>query len=219
MAVKGETIFVTGIGTGIGKTLVSAVIAEALQADYWKPIQSGLEGPTDTETVRSLLSNTKTRCWEEAFSLQTPASPHLSARIDNVHISLDELVACFQRQRDPERTVVVEGAGGLLVPVNEKDFFTDLIPLLEAKVIVVSNQYLGNINHSLLTAEALIRRKLPLLGWIFNGTYHVNEEDIVRWSGLEKIARIEQEEAVDARVVKQYAARVAPRLREVLQGK
>jgi dethiobiotin synthetase len=217
--VKGEIIFVTGIGTSIGKTLVSAVVTEALGADYWKPVQSGLEGPTDTETVRSLVKNPHVRFLKEAFSLQTPASPHLSSRIDNVHITLEDIVAEFNRQRDPEKTTVVEGAGGLMVPLNEKDFFTDLIPLLGARVIVVSNQYLGNINHSLLTAEVLKQRRLPVMGWIFNGTYHVNEEDIVRWSGLHKLGRIEHEDKVDAGVVRRYAEAIRPRLLQHLQRK
>lgn len=213
---EGEIIFVTGIGTGIGKTVVSAVLTEALQADYWKPIQSGLEELTDTAVVRSLVSNRQTRFWEEAFRLQTPASPHLSARIDNVHIGLEDIMASFNRQRNPARHVVIEGAGGLMVPLNEKDFYPDLIPLLGAKLIVVSNQYLGNINHSLLTAEVLRYKALPVLGWIFNGTYHVNEEDIVRWSGLEKIGRIEQEDLMDAATVSRYAEKLKPRLERLL---
>lgn len=217
--VKGEIIFVTGIGTSIGKTLVSAIVTEALGADYWKPVQSGLDGATDTEIVRSLVRNPHSRVWKEAFSLQTPASPHLSSRIDNVHISLDDIVADFNRQHDGEKHVVVEGAGGLMVPLNDKDFFTDLIPLIGARVIVVSNQYLGNINHSLLTAEVLKSRKLPVVGWIFNGTYHVNEEDIVRWSGLHKIARIEQEEVIDPGVVRRYAEAIRPKLMQYLQRK
>lgn len=216
---KGEIIFVTGIGTSIGKTLVSAIVTEALGADYWKPVQSGMDGATDTEIVRSLVKNPHSRFWKESFCLQTPASPHLSSRIDNVHISLEDIVEDFNEQRDPAKTVVVEGAGGLMVPLNEKDFFTDLIPRLRARVIVVSNQYLGNINHSLLTAEVLKHRKLPVLGWIFNGTYHVNEEDIVRWSGLHKIARIEQEEVIDAGVVRKYAEAIRPRLIQYLQRK
>lgn len=206
----------TGIGTGIGKTVISAILTEALEADYWKPIQSGLDEVTDTDTVRSLVSNKKTRFMEEAFRLQTPASPHLSARIDNVHIGLEDIVNSFERQRDPSRPVVIEGAGGLMVPLNEKDFYPDLIPLLKAKVVVVSAQYLGNINHSLLTAEVLRSRKLPVLGWLFNGTYHVNEEDIVRWSRFSKIDRIEQEESVDTGMISRYACRIRPRLLELL---
>lgn len=212
-----EIIFVTGIGTGIGKTVVSAILTEALEADYWKPVQSGLDEKTDTEIVRSLVSNKKTKFWQEAFKLQTPASPHLSARIDNVHIDLKDIVHSLEQQyRD--RTVIIEGAGGLMVPLNEKDFYPDLIPLLHAKVVVVSNQYLGNINHSLLTAEVLKLKKLPVTGWIFNGTYHVNEEDIVRWSGFNKIGRVEQEDKINSNVIKQYATKIKPRLLELLKG-
>jgi dethiobiotin synthetase len=213
---KGEIIFVTGIGTGIGKTVISAILTEALEADYWKPIQSGLEETSDTDTVRSLVSNGKTRFLEEAFRLQTPASPHLSARIDNVHIDLEDITASFEKQRDPSRPVVIEGAGGLMVPLNENDFYPDLIPRLDARVVVVSAQYLGNINHSLLTAEVLRHRGLPVIGWLFNGTYHVNEEDIVRWSGFTKIDRIEQEESVDTSMVSRYAAKIRSRLLELL---
>lgn len=211
-----EIIFVTGIGTNIGKTIVSAVLTEALQADYWKPIQSGLDGTTDTEIVQGLVSNAQTRFWKEAFVLQTPASPHLSARIDNVQITLEALMESFQTQHDPSRPVVIEGAGGLMVPINARDFFYDLIPLLKARVVAVSSQYLGNINHSLLTAEALKARKLPVIGWIFNGTYHVNEEDIVTWSGLEKIGRVEHEDQVDPEVIRQYAAKIGPALKHML---
>ncbi len=214
---KEEIIFVTGIGTGIGKTVVSAILTEALEADYWKPIQSGLDEKTDTDIVRSLVSNKKTAFWKEAFKLQTPASPHLSARIDNIHIDLKDIVhSCEQQYRN--RTVIIEGAGGLMVPMNEKDFYPDLIPLLHAKVIVVSNQYLGNINHSLLTAEVLKMKKLPVIGWIFNGTYHVNEEDIVRWSGFHKIGRVEEEDTIDSAVIKQYAAKIKPKLLELLNN-
>lgn len=212
---KEDIIFVTGIGTGIGKTVVSAILTEALEADYWKPIQSGLDEKTDTEIVRSLVSNKKTTFWKEAFKLQTPASPHLSARIDNTRIGLQDIVHSFEQQYR-HRTVIIEGAGGLMVPLNEKDFYPDLIPLLHAKVIVVSNQYLGNINHSLLTAEVLKMKKLPVIGWIFNGTYHVNEEDIVRWSGFHKIGRVEEEDNIDSAVIKQYAAKIRPRLIELL---
>ena len=212
-----EIIFVTGIGTGIGKTVVSAIVTEALEADYWKPVQSGLDEKTDTDIVRSLVSNKKTSFWKEAFKLQTPASPHLSARIDNVHIDLKDIVHSFEQQyRD--HPVVIEGAGGLMVPLNEKNFYPDLIPLLHAKVIVVSNQYLGNINHSLLTAEVLKLKKLPVIGWIFNGTYHINEEDIVRWSGFHKIGRVETEEKINSNIIRQYAAKIKPGLIELLKN-
>lgn len=217
MVLKKEIIFVTGIGTGIGKTLVSAILTEALEADYWKPIQSGLEETTDTETVRSLISNKKTRFLKETYRLQTPASPHLSARIDNVHISLEDIVSSFVEQHDPSRHVIIEGAGGLMVPINEKDFFPDLIPLLHARVIVVSNQYLGSINHSILTAEVLRNKGLPVLGWIFNRAYQTLVEDIVRWSGMESIGKIEQETSINKKIVKRYAKKIELQLLKVLK--
>lgn len=209
-------MFVTGIGTGVGKTVVSAILTEALGADYWKPIQSGLEGGTDTETVKTLVSNDTSRFHEELYSLNTPASPHLAARIDNVHIELDALKKAFDEIRRPDRHLVVEGAGGLMVPLNERHFYPDLIQLLQIPVVVVSSQYLGNINHSMLTAEVLKMRRIPVLGWVFNGTYHINEEDIIRWSGLEQIGRIEEEEEVDSRMVSRYAEKLRPRLLELL---
>lgn len=212
----GEIIFVTGIGTGVGKTVVSAILTEALGADYWKPVQSGLDEPADTEIVRSLVSHKESRFWEEAFRLHTPASPHLSARIDNVHIDLEEIVRSFEQQHDPKHDVIIEGAGGLMVPLNENQFFTDLIRLLKAKVIIVSNQYLGSINHSMLTAEVLKKKELPVLGWIFHGTYHTLEEDIIRWSEIKKIGRIGHEDQVNATFVKHCAESIKPSLLKIL---
>lgn len=213
---KNDILFVTGIGTGIGKTIVSAVLAEALQADYWKPIQSGLEETTDTETIGSLTSS-NVHCWEEAFKLQTPASPHLAARIDNVRISLDDIVASFEKQYRKGHTVVIEGAGGLMVPLNEHHFYPDLIAALNAKVVVVSNQYLGNINHSLLTAEVLKSKKIAALGWVFNGTYRAIETDIVRWSRMRTIGRLEREEDMNADVINRYADAFKPSLEKLLE--
>ncbi len=213
---EGKVIFITGIGTGVGKTIVSAIVTEALEADYWKPIQSGLEEETDRERVISLVSNKSSQFWEEAYLLNTPASPHLAARIDNVKIELLEIKARFDQIRKPDRHLVIEGAGGLMVPLNEKDFFPDLIRLLGAQTIAVSSQYLGNINHSLLTAEVLKMKKIPVLGWIYNGTYHVNEEDITRWSGFKKIGRIEWEENMDKAMIKKYADKLRPALLSVL---
>lgn len=215
--VKREIIFVTGIGTGIGKTVVSAVLTEALEADYWKPVQSGLEEKTDTELVSSLISNKETKCWEEAYRLKTPASPHLAARIDQVQISLPEFTQSF-KQQDRGNTLIVEGAGGLLVPLNDKDFFPDVISLLRARVVAVSTEYLGNINHSLLTANVLRQKKLDVLGWVFSGRYHSNEDDIVKWSGFPKIGRVEKEAKIDPLIIKKYAQKIKPRLIELLNN-
>lgn len=214
---KGEIIFVTGIGTGIGKTVVSAILMEALNADYWKPVQSGLDETTDTETVKVLTGKPKSKYWEEAFRLQTPASPHLAARIDNVHFGVEDIMASFKQQHRPGHTVIVEGAGGLMVPLNEHEFYPDLIKALGAKVVVVSNQYLGNINHSLLTAEVVKAKNLPLVGWVFNGTYRAIESDIVRWSRIPRIGRIETEESINIATIRRYAKALQPALEKLLK--
>lgn len=207
----------TGIGTGIGKTLVSAILAEALHADYWKPVQSGLDEDTDTETIRSLTTHSKVRCWEEAYKLQTPASPHLAARIDNVQVTVEGIMASFEKQHREGQPVIVEGAGGLMVPLNDKEFYPDLIQALQARVVIVSDQYLGNINHSLLTAEVLKAKKLSPLGWVFNGTYRVIAHDIIRWSRITSIGSIEKEENINTAVIKRYAKAFQPALEKLLK--
>src|SRR5689334_7212311 len=128
-------VFVTGIGTGIGKTLVSAVSARALDADYWKPVQAGFAGGTDSEWVRGLLEGTASEIHPEVYKLSMPASPHIAARHENISISIKKI--CEQIPKK-SRTLIVEGAGGLLVPLNNHEFVSDLIKALEAKVVLVS---------------------------------------------------------------------------------
>lgn len=192
--------FITAIGTDSGKTVVSAILCEALAADYWKPVQSGL--PRDTEIVRNLVSNNKSVFHPERYLLKTPASPHAAAKIDNVDIRLENF-------SPPETTtaLVIEGAGGCHVPLNDHDLLIDLISELRAEVIVVSNHYLGSINHTLLTLEALFQRKLPVKGIIFNGSSMPESERIIlHRSGIRCLLRIEKEIEINREVVKKYAA-------------
>ena len=114
-----QAFFVSGIGTGIGKTFVSALLAEALYADYWKPVQAGYEEGTDAETLRSLIGNQHTVIHPEAYRLKMPASPHIAARAENICIDTDLIRDQF-RKLDPERPLIIEGAGGLLVPLDGK---------------------------------------------------------------------------------------------------
>lgn len=192
--------FVTAIGTDSGKTLVSAIVCEALGADYWKPVQSGL--PRDTETVASLVSNTNTIFHPERFLLKTPASPHAAAKIDGVKIRLDSF------QLPPTRnTVVVEGAGGCLVPLSEHHLIIDLVSRLNLEMILVSNLYLGSINHTLLTCEAIKKRNLPVKGIIFNGEANDESERIIlHYTNLRCLLRIRKEPAINRKVVKAYAS-------------
>jgi dethiobiotin synthetase len=183
-------IFITGIGTGIGKTIVSSILVEALQADYWKPIQAGYENGTDLEWVRDLISNQKTRLHPETYRLKMAASPHIAARAESLEISLGEIELGYNQIKDSNSRIVIEGAGGLLVPINQKEFVIDLIKKLQADVILVSRNYLGSINHSLLTASLCRQNNLNVIGWIFNDQYLDYEDEIVVWSGYKKLASV-----------------------------
>lgn len=195
-------LFITGIGTDVGKTIVSAIVTEALEADYWKPIQAGDLENSDSHKIKSFLSNKKTVIHPNSYALNTPASPHLAAEIDGITIDLNQIT-------EPETAnhLVVEGAGGVFVPLNSKDCVIDLVQP-EYKVIVVSRHYLGSINHTLLTIEALQNRKITIAGIIFSGDENkATEEIILTKSGLKCIGRIEQEPYFDQNVIKEYADR------------
>ncbi|HYH55524.1 MAG TPA: dethiobiotin synthase [Anseongella sp.] len=177
-----KPLFVTGIGTGVGKTIISALLVEKLRADYWKPIQSGDLDNSDTRKVRSLVSNPVSRFHPEAYRLTQPFSPHKSARLDGIEIETDRLRASLPQTEQP---LIIEGAGGLMVPLNGRHLMIDLIPLFEADVIVVSRTYLGSINHTLLTLELLKTRGLPVKGIVFNGERDKDsEEAILGYSGV-----------------------------------
>lgn len=191
--------FVTAIDTDSGKTFASAILCEALEADYWKPVQAGL--PRDSQTVKSLISNTRSTVHPEAFLLKTPASPHASAKRDGVSITLDSMQL-------PETTqdLVIEGAGGCLVPLNDQELVIDLIDRFRAEVILVADLYLGSINHTLLTIEALRSRNIPIRGIIFNGESNAESERIILLrSGLRCLLRIDHERHIHPGIVKQYS--------------
>jgi dethiobiotin synthetase len=191
--------FVTGIDTDSGKTLVSALLCEALEADYWKPVQAGL--PKDSDTVKSLLSNKKTVIHPEAYLLHTPASPHAAARIDGVNITLEHFALPATDNR-----LVIEGAGGCLVPLNDRDFVIDLAARFRSEIILVADLYLGSINHTLLTCEALAARKLPVKGIIFNGESNPESERIIlQHSGLRCLLRIAKENRIDPTTLSKYS--------------
>ena len=153
---KKDTYFVVGISTEVGKTIVSAILTEALKADYWKPIQSGDLENSDTDKVRQLISNTRTVFHPNSYALHTPASPHLSAELDGIRIELSNIV-----RPETDNHLVIEAAGGLFVPLNEDDTMLDLLRPTD-KIVLVSRHYLGSINHTLLTYEALKHRGLDV---------------------------------------------------------
>jgi dethiobiotin synthetase len=211
-----QTIFITGIGTGIGKTVVSAILAEALQADYWKPIQAGYDDGTDSELVRSLLSNNKSKVYPEVYRFKLPASPHLAAKEEGRVISLEKIFSAFSQHVAPGRRLIMEGPGGLLVPLNEHELVLDLIRKLNSKVILVSRHYLGSINHSLLTAQVCRQKSLRIAGWIFNDQYMDYEDDIIQWSGYPKLASIGKLTDIDKSVIREKAEEIKQKLLQVI---
>lgn len=194
-------LFITGISTDVGKTIASAIIVEALQADYWKPIQAGDLDNSDSHKIKSYISNDKTVIHENSYKLNTPASPHLAAELDGITIDLKKI-----KEPQTKNHIVIEGAGGVFVPLNEKDCVVDLIQK-DYKVILVSRHYLGSINHTLLTVEALKNRKLNIAGIIFSGEENKSSEAIIlNKTGIKCIGRIEQESYFDKNVIKEYAS-------------
>jgi dethiobiotin synthetase len=194
---KSKNIFVTGIGTGIGKTIVSAILVEKLKADYWKPVQSGDLDNSDTSKVKALVSNTITKFHPEAYQLTQPFSPHKSAAIDGVIIEPGNFLIPAT-----ENTLIIEGAGGLMVPLNSSFLMIDLIKTLGAEVVLVSQNYLGSINHTLLSINALKQYGVPIKGIIFNGQKDIYSKDyILDYTGVELLGHIPQYETIDKEAI------------------
>jgi dethiobiotin synthetase len=211
-----QPIFITGIGTGIGKTLASAVVTEALGASYWKPVQAGFDDGTDSEWIGERISNPQGRLHPETYKLSLAASPHIAARQEGVVIDLNRIVAQFKTIAN--RPLVIEGAGGLFVPLNDRQFIIDLIQKLDAIVLLVSRNYLGSINHSLLTAAVCRRQGLRVAGWIFNDQYMRYEQEIAQWSGIPAIASIPFEDDLSRDFVREQAIRIRPALQAALKA-
>lgn len=209
-----ETFFITGIGTDVGKTVISAIVVEALKADYWKPVQAGDLHHTDTHKVARLISNTTSVLHPSAFELNTPMSPHAASAIDKVSISWDQI-----NRPKTKNSLVIEGAGGILVPINQKETIADYIQPKD-KVIVVSRHYLGSINHTLLSIEFLKNRGLDIFGIIFSGAQHPTTEAIIAEMGqVPIIGRVDEEPYFDKNVVKEYAEIFSEKMNSLFEGK
>ena len=195
-------IFVAGIGTDVGKTVVSAVLTQALKADYWKPIQTGSEFDNDTDRVKKLVTNPSSVFHPEAYTFKASISPHAAAKAENLHIDLEKI-----KLPQTNNTLIIEGAGGLFVPLNEKCFVIDLIKKFNAETILVVQNYLGSINHTLLSIEALQSRNINILGIIVSGIENVASEEIIfQQSGLKLLGRIHKEGNITSDTIKKYEA-------------
>ena len=200
-----ERCVVAGIGTGVGKTLVAALFVERLGAAYWKPIQAGGLVHTDTEEVRRLVTLSRARFLPEAHSLKAAMAPHAAAAQEGVTLRKEDL-----RLPEVDGPLVVEPAGGVLVPVADGLLNIDLLKYWSLPVVVVSSYYLGSINHTLLTVEALKSRDLALAGIVFNGERNDHSRGVIlRETGLKCLLDLPNlRQPVSARHVKAYAARI-----------
>ncbi|MFD2932222.1 dethiobiotin synthase [Spirosoma flavum] len=206
-------LIVAGIGTEIGKTVASAVLVEALRADYWKPIQSGALGNSDTDTVRRLVSNPTSYFHAEAYRLTQPLSPHAAAEIDGISIELATISV-----PSTHNALIIELAGGLMVPLNSHDLNIDLVQKLGLPVVLVSRNYLGSINHTLLSVDVCRSRSIPLVGILFNGpTVPTTETFILTYTGLPCVGRIGQEEVMTKATIRHYATSILPGLHQFVK--
>jgi dethiobiotin synthetase len=200
-----KPLFVTGIGTGIGKTIISAILVEKLKADYWKPIQSGDLHDSDTLKVKSLVSNGRSVFHPEAYRLSQPYSPHKSAALDHIVIERSKITLPKTQNK-----LIIEGAGGLMVPLADNYLMIDLIKQLNAEVVLISQFYLGSINHTLLSVLALKQYDIPIKGIIFNGIEDVySKEYILSYTGLKQLGHIDNFKKIDKGTIIKAAQNIA----------
>lgn len=209
-----KKFFVSGISTEVGKTLCSAILVKALDADYWKPVQSGDLHQTDSMKVAAWngLSLPHPRFHPETHRLTEPMSPHASAAIDGVHIKRSD----FQIPTT-DKTLIVEGAGGLMVPLNEEDTLLDLMRDLQIPVILVSRNYLGSINHTLLSIAQLRQAGIPIAGIVFNGPSTPSTESVIlKMTKVPLLFHIPELSELSLPAIEELAHFIKPQLTEAL---
>lgn len=193
-------IMVSGIGVDVGKTVVATILTLLMRGDYWKPIQCGDEENSDTATVKKWLDPTQHVIHPSAYSLKAPLSPHHAARLENFSIQWEAITL-------PQtfRSLIIEGVGGLLVPLTIKHVTMDLFQKWNCQWVIVSRHYLGSINHTLLSIEVLKQRQVPILGIIFNGEPHPETETaILEISQLPFLGRLLPEAHLDTQTLYKY---------------
>lgn len=203
--------FISGIGTGVGKTIVSAILAQLWEADYWKPIQAGDLDQSDSDKVRNLALQAK-NIHPEQFRLTLAASPHEAAEADQVTIRLQD----FKLPHTDNNHLIIEGAGGLFVPINDQHFIIDLIKRLKLPVILVIKDYLGCINHSILSIKALNAYSIPLAYVVFNGNFKPATRRIIHQHLAEGIKTIDIPEVEQAEAA--HIARASEQVKQQLNN-
>ena len=190
------SFFLTGTDTEVGKTVICAWLMVHYKCHYWKPIQSGMDSP-DTKTIQKITGFDNSFFFPPVYELQQPLSPHESAKRDGIKVEL----ANFLLPRK-EMKVIVEGAGGILVPINERYFIVDIIKKLKLPILLVARSGLGTINHTLLTVSELKKRNLPLLGIILNGKRNQsNKEAVEKYSGVSVVSELEPIKTLDRKTL------------------
>ncbi len=200
-----NSFFITGIGTDVGKTIVSAILTEALQADYWKPVQAGNVESSDPMIVSNLITNKITEIHPPAYSFEIPASPHFAAEKEGIQIELSKIKLPVTKNH-----LIIEGAGGIMVPLNKKELVIDLIIQLKVPAILVVKNYLGAINHTLLSVEALTKRNIPIAGIIYNGGNRSENINLIEsYTGLKTLGIIPELEVLNKESISREAAKFA----------
>ncbi len=191
---------VVGIGTDVGKTVVSAILAEALEAIYFKPIQAGdLNNSDRLKIQRWCSSNVQTL--EEVYKLENAMAPHAAAELEGIRLDLDAIR--FEKQN---KTMLLEGAGGILVPLNDKHTLLDIYKKSGFPVVLISRNYLGSINHTLMTLEILKSHQIPVLGIIYTGEPSIHTESIIeKISGLKKIGELQFPNEINQGFIKEQS--------------
>lgn len=198
-----RNIIVAGQGTDVGKTVVSAILAKMLKADYWKPIQCGIGADSDAETMNRLIDPHKHQIFPPAYAFKHCLSPHHAARLENIQIDPSQIAL-----PKTDRPLIIEMVGGLLVPLSLDFLSLDLFRQWESAWVLVSRHYIGSINHTLLTLEALKQQGISLAGIVFNGTPNPDSEAaILNYAHAPLLGRVFSETLITPQVIERYACR------------
>ena len=205
MKLPESSLFVTGIGTDVGKTVVSAILCEYFGFDYWKPIQTGKNLGTDNESLKSLVSTAGFTTYPESYLLEQPLSPHAAAKFENETIKLNQIQFPASSSK-----LIIEGAGGLLVPINyDNETICDLIIQLKCPVVLVVKEYLGNINHTLLSLEHLKQREIPVFGIVYVGDELPETSEIIeKMTGVKTLFRVPLFSLLNKDTIRKFAQEI-----------